>query len=160
MKGQTGVRRIALVALLLLAACGGGGDAGGAELPASELVAPFSGGYKVKADGTRVPPREDELPVPIGSVEAHWYRAGGVYVIAFGGLDLAESGPVCPGSSIQTESGFEHVSNSPTEENACEGAPELAAPDAGVHIVRGLGALRHRDPRGRTPPRRGRPPCG
>ena len=135
MRGSTGVRLGALGAFLLMVACGGGGDGGqggSAELAASELVAPLNGGYKVKPDGTRVPPQADELPVAIGSVEAHWYRAGGVYVIAFGGLDLEESGPLCPGSSIQTDSGFEQVTNSPTEENACEGAPKLAAEDAGV----------------------------
>lgn len=135
MRRATGVRLAILGAFLLMAACGGGGDGGGggsAELAASELVAPLNGGYKVKPDGTRVPPRGDELPVTLGSVEAHWYRVDGVYVIAFGGLDLDEAGPVCPGSSIQTDSGFEHVTNSPTEENACEGAPKLAAEDAGV----------------------------
>jgi hypothetical protein len=134
-----GLAHSALGALLLLAACGGGGgdgqEADSAELAASELQAPLSGAYKVKPDGTRVPPQEDELPVPLdGSVEAHWYRAGGVYVAAFGGLDLEESGPVCPGSSIQTDAGFEHVTNSPTDEGACEGAENLAASDAGVRI--------------------------
>jgi hypothetical protein len=133
MKGQIRVRVGVVGALLLLAACGGDGqDGGGAELAASELTAPLAGSYKIKPDGTRVPPREDELPVPLDTVEAHWYRADGVYVIAFGGLDLEESGPLCPGSSIQTESGFEHVTNSPTDEGACEGAENLAAPDEGV----------------------------
>jgi hypothetical protein len=132
-------------ALLLLTACNGngaepdgteppenGGQAGRTELAASELKAPLAGAYKIRPDGSRVPPREDELPVPLGTVEAHWYRSGGVYVVAFGGLDLEESGPVCPGSSIQTDAGFEHVTNSPTEGEACEGAPNLAASDAGV----------------------------
>jgi hypothetical protein len=65
-------------------------------------------------------------------VEANWYRSAGVYVIAFGGLDLAETGPLCPGTSVQTGAGFEHVTNSPTEEGACEGAENLAGPEAGV----------------------------
>jgi hypothetical protein len=131
-------------ALLLLTACNGngaepdgtepdnGGQGGRTELGASDLTAPLAGGYKVRPNGDRVPPAEDELPVPIGSVEAHWYRSAGVYVIAFGGLDLEEAGPVCPGSSIQTDAGFEHVTNSPTEEGACEGATNIAGPDAGV----------------------------
>jgi hypothetical protein len=126
--------------LLFLSACTGqgerqsGGDDGqGTQgLGASKLIAPLSGAYKVKPNGTRVPPKEDELPVPIGSAEAHWYRSGGVYVIAFGGLDLEETGPVCPGSSVQTDAGFEHVTNAPTRGNACEGAQNLASPTAGV----------------------------
>jgi hypothetical protein len=132
-------------ALLLLTACNGDGeqpDDGGrtdggqepgrAELAASELTAPLAGAYLIRPDGSRVPPRQDALPVPIGMVEAHWYRSGGVYVVAFGGLDLEEAEPVCPGSSIQTDAGFEHVTNSPTEEGACEGAENIAGSDAGV----------------------------
>jgi hypothetical protein len=134
-----------IMGALLLTACNGngaepdgteqpenGGQGGRTELAASELTAPLAGGYKVRPNGERVPPTEDELPVPIGSVEAHWYRSGGVYVVAFAGLDLEEAGPVCPGSSIQTDAGFEHVTNAPTEEGACEGAPNLAASGAGV----------------------------
>ena len=127
-------------AVLLLAACEGGTNEppdgaranGRVELAASSLSAPLNGGYKVKPDGTRVPPRQDELPVAIGSVDARWYRSGGFYVIAFGGLNLDETGPVCPGSSVQTDAGFEHVTNSPTRGRACEGAPNLASSDAGV----------------------------
>jgi hypothetical protein len=132
-------------ALLLLTACNGngaepdgteppenGGQGGRTELAASDLTAPLAGAYKIRPNGERVPPTEGELPVPLGTVEAHWYRSGGVFVAAFGGLDLEEAGPVCPGSSIQTDAGFEHVTNSPTEEGACEGAPNLAASDAGV----------------------------
>jgi hypothetical protein len=129
-----------LVGVLLLASCtdqtrgsdDGGGRGGMAEMAPSKLVAPLSGAYEVKPNGVRVPPKEEELPVPLGSVEAHWYRSGGVYVIAFGGLDLDETGPLCPGSSIQTDAGFEHVTNSPTRGKACEGARNLAAPEGGV----------------------------
>jgi hypothetical protein len=133
---RSGLFHSALGALLLLTACNGqdGEPADGGALAASELVGPLNGAYKVKQDGSRVAPREDELPVALGTVEAHWYRSEGVYVIAFGGLNLEEAGPVCPGSSIQTDSGFEHVTSSPTEEGACEGAENVAGPDAGVRI--------------------------
>jgi hypothetical protein len=104
------------------------------ELSASQLKAPLSGAYKIKPNGSRVPPRQEELPVPLDTVEAHWYRSGGMYVVAFRGLDLDETGPVCPGSSVQTDSGFEHVTNSPTEDGACEGAQNIAGLDAGVRI--------------------------
>jgi hypothetical protein len=137
---RNGLFHCALGALLLLSACNGqggpGGDGadGGGGLAASELVAPLSGGYKVKPDGSRVPPTQEELPIALGTVEAHWYRSDGVYVVAFGGLNLEEAGPICPGSSIQTDAGFEHVTSSPTEEGACEGAENIAGDDAGVRI--------------------------
>jgi hypothetical protein len=86
----------------------------------------------VKPNGSRVPPRSNELPVPIGSVVAHWYRSDGIYVVVFAGLDLDETGPLCPGSSIQTDAGFEHVTNAPTRGRACEGARHLASPTDGV----------------------------
>lgn len=112
----------------------GGAGGGRSELSVSQLKAPLSGAYKVKPNGSRVPPRQEELPVPLDTVEAHWYRSGGMYVVAFKGLDLDETGPVCPGSSAQTDSGFEHVTNSPTEDGACEGARNIAGVDSGVRI--------------------------
>jgi hypothetical protein len=129
-----------LGALLLLSACNGqggpGGDDGetGGEVASSDLVAPLNGTYKIKPDGSRVPPTQEELPVALDTVEGHFYRSGGVFVIAFGGLDLEETGPLCPGSSIQTDVGFEHVTNSPTDEGACEGAENIAGDDAGVRV--------------------------
>jgi hypothetical protein len=130
-----------LLLLLLTTWCSGPGEpsAEGAgesrsELLASQLKAPLSGAYKVKPDGSRVPPRQEELPVPLDTVEAHWYRSGGMYVVAFKGLNLEETGPVCPGSSAQTDSGFEHVTNSPTEDDACEGARNIAGVGSGVRI--------------------------
>jgi hypothetical protein len=136
----------ALLSLLLITACTGEDgrpedrdpESSGAELTASELTAGLNGGYKVKPNGSRVPPTERELPVPLDTVQAHWYRSGGVYVVVFGGLDLDETEAVCPGSSIQTDSGFEHVTNSPTEEGACEGAPTIAGPGAGVRTCGSL----------------------
>jgi hypothetical protein len=81
---------------------------------------------------------ESELPVPPGTVEAHWYTSGGRYVVAFVGLDLAATGPLCPGSSILTDQGFEFVSNAPTEEGACEGFANLTAdPEVGPTVCQG-----------------------
>ena len=37
------------------------------------------------------------------------------------------SGPLCPGNSIQTDQGFEFVSNAPTEDGACEGFTTISA---------------------------------
>jgi hypothetical protein len=137
---RSGVGIGILGALLLLTGCtadegqqdGQQRKGGEAAVEASKLVAPLAGAYEIQPDGSRVPPSEAELPVPLNTVQAHWYRSGGMYVIAYGGLDLAETGAICPGSSIQTDVGFEHVSNAPTEEGACEGAENLAGPEAGV----------------------------
>jgi hypothetical protein len=136
---RASARGIVAALLLMTIGCTGQGgqpdkegQEGRTELAASELRAALNGGYKIKPDGSRVPPTQRELPVPLDTVEAHWYRSGGVYVVVFGGLDLDETGSICPGSSIQTDAGFEHVTNSPTEEGACEGAPTIAGSGAGA----------------------------
>lgn len=128
-----------LMLLLLITSCTGepprdGAEEGRSKMPVSQLNVSLNGAYKVKPDGSRVPPRQEALPVPLDTVEAHWYRSDGMYVVAFRGLDLDETGPICPGSSAQTDAGFEHVSNSPTEDGACKGAQNVAGLDGGVRI--------------------------
>ena len=76
----------------------------------------------------------DQLPVATGSVEARWYQSGGQYVVHYAGLSLAESGPICPGNSISTDSGFLHISNAPTEAGACTGATTLVPLPTGVKL--------------------------
>lgn len=81
---------------------------------------------------------ESELPVPPGTVEAHWYTSGGRYVVAYVGLDLSATGPLCPGNSILTDQGFEFVSNAPTEEGASERFTTVTAdPEVGPSICQG-----------------------
>ncbi len=80
------------------------------------------------------PYTDDELPVAVGSVEAHWYQSGGKYVVHYRGLSLAESGPLCPGNSIFTDGGFLHISNAPTEAGACTGATTLVPLPTGVKL--------------------------
>jgi hypothetical protein len=82
--------------------------------------------YKVSlSDNQALDFEENELPAPPGSVTANWFTSGGFYVVAFYGLDLETSDPLCPGSSIMTANGWEYTSNAPTEEGACEGFPTL-----------------------------------
>jgi hypothetical protein len=82
---------------------------------------------------------ESELPAPPSSVEAHWYKSGGRYVVAYIGLDLSVAGPLCPGNSIRTDTGFEFVSNAPTEEGACEGFTTVTSdPDVGPRACKGI----------------------
>jgi hypothetical protein len=72
---------------------------------------------------------DEDLPFALGSVTGHVFDGGDFYVIVYKGLDLDETGPLCPGNSILTEADFEFVSNSPTPGASCEGAPNIA-PDA------------------------------
>ena len=106
-------------------------------LPVSMVSVPIGEGdfnqYKVDmAAGMPLDFEESELPAPPGSVTANWFTSGGFYVVGYYGLDLANSGPLCPGNSIFSGGGFQHVSNAPTEEGACEGFPTLTDdPDVG-----------------------------
>ena len=105
--------------------------------PPTPLLANLTEAYKVAA-GQAVPFAVDQLPVRPGAVQAQWYQSLGRYVVAYLGWSLEETGPLCPGNSIQTAAGFLHVSNAPTADGACAGATTLAGPDVGV---RGCGEL-------------------
>jgi hypothetical protein len=75
---------------------------------------------------------ESELPAPPGTVFANWFTSGGFYVVGYYGLDLEVSGALCPGNSILTGGNWQHISNAPTAEGACEGFPTLTEdPDVG-----------------------------
>lgn len=81
---------------------------------------------------------ESELPAAPGAVTAQWYTSAGRYVVAYVGLGLSETGPLCPGNSILTGAGFSNVSNAPTEEGACEGFPTLTTdPEVGPIVCQG-----------------------
>ncbi len=75
---------------------------------------------------------ESELPALPGTVTANWFTSGGFYVVAYYGLDLEVSGALCPGNSILNGGNWQHISNAPTAEGACEGFPTLTEdPDVG-----------------------------
>lgn len=151
-----------LMAVVVFAACGGddenghnplpataespvadGGDAAdndadedlavGFSLADSGLAAPLIDTY----DTSGIAFSEKNLPIAPGSVIARWYQNNGLYVVYYDGLDLAVSGPLCPGNSIQTGSGFEFVSNAPTGAGACAGASRVQLPPAGVQLCGG-----------------------
>ncbi len=75
-------------------------------------------------------PTEDQLPFPASAVTAHWYQSDGFYVVVYGALDPALV--LCPGNSIQTGGGFEHVSNAPMNGADCSFAPVVAEAPNGV----------------------------
>ncbi len=106
-------------------------------LPVSMVSAVLGEGdfntYKVSLPGMApLDYEESDLPAPPGSVTINWFTSGGFYIVAYYGLDLEVSGPLCPGNSILSGGNFLHISNSPTEEGACEGFPTLTEdPDVG-----------------------------
>ena len=106
-------------------------------LPVSMVSAVLGEGdfntYKISLPGMAPLDFEDsDLPALPGSVTASWFTSGGFYVVAYYGLDLEASGPLCPGNSILSGGGWLNISNAPTEEGACEGFPTLTDdPDVG-----------------------------
>jgi hypothetical protein len=91
------------------------------QLEESSLVADLSQTYGADADGAPGAADPAGLPAEPGTVQAHWYAAGGArYVIVFAGINLSETDPLCPGSSLEAADGsFKAVTNSPTEQGAC-----------------------------------------
>jgi hypothetical protein len=114
------------------------------ELPETPVRAvlgadPRQGSKFIIATGQFVEFEASELPVAPGTVEAHWYIAGDRYLVAYVGVDLEATGPLCPGNSIRTPQAFEHVSNAPTAEGACEGFTTLTDdPEVGPRVCHGI----------------------
>lgn len=107
-------------------------DDAGFSLPESPLAAPLTDTYDTATPG--VAPSDADLPVPSGSVIARWYQSNGLYVVYYDGLDLAVTGPLCPGNSIETAAGFEFITNAPTGAGACSTASPVLQPPAGVQL--------------------------
>jgi len=79
-------------------------------LPVSMVSAVLGEGdfntYKISLPGMAPLDFEDsDLPALPGSVTAQWFTSGGFYVVAYSGLDLEASGPLCPGNSILSGGG-------------------------------------------------------
>jgi hypothetical protein len=112
-------------------------EAAAFELPASPVTAVIDSGYIFGNEfGTAT---NDDLPFDLGSVTAAWYQTDSNYVVVYNGLDLDETGPLCPGNSIMLPSmAYEHISNAPTPGGSCEGAPTIAEPPLGVHVCQGV----------------------
>jgi hypothetical protein len=72
---------------------------------------------------------------PPGSVEADWYVSGNLWVVYYKGVDLSRTGPLCPGNSIKTATGFADESDSPTATGACDGVvSKVASAPVGVRL--------------------------
>jgi hypothetical protein len=60
------------------------------------------------------------------------------WVVHDDGLDPEATGPLCPGSSAQTEAGCEHVSNAATADGGCDNFDATRArPPVGVWLCGG-----------------------
>jgi hypothetical protein len=77
--------------------------------PGSPFVSQVTDGYIFGSEQGQA--TNDDLPFELGSIDVHWYQAGGMVVAVYNGLDPASSEYLCPGNSILTNAGFEHVSN-------------------------------------------------
>ena len=129
---------LALLALLALtrAGCsdddaGGGGEDAAATTQASEEgTTSTTAGDALEGLRTTIDIVETGSTDPLttyvteNDVTVDWYGGDETYVVVYRGLDLEALGPLCPGNSVETSPGaFEHVSNAPTEDGACEGSP-------------------------------------
>lgn len=106
-------------------------------VPDTPVAALLLDGYALR-DGEAITYLTTDLPIIAGTGAAFWYQAMGRYVVVFDNVDLAVTGPLCPGASILTDDGFEHISNGPTAEGACDGAPTLAQSPAGAYLCAGV----------------------
>lgn len=106
-----------------------------AELPQSAITAALSETYKFGPGGVELTFDQAEFPVQADTVTARWYTADGFYVVGYDGVDLSATGPLCPGSSIETTpASFEFLTNDPTDDASgiCGNLTNLAGPAAGV----------------------------
>jgi hypothetical protein len=60
-----------------------------------------------------------------GSITAAWYAVDDRWAVHYDGLTSETASGKCPGNSIQTGAGFEHISNSPFGALACSGYEDL-----------------------------------
>jgi hypothetical protein len=82
----------------------------------------------------------------VGDVTAEWYQAEGYYVVVYAGLDLDESGPLCPGASAQLPDRngfFDFTTNAATPDADCSGFKTLTQ-DPAVRTLVCNGALAFR----------------
>jgi len=109
----------------------------GPDLPPSGVVGVVDMSYKWGNETGEA--TQDELPFPLGFIEARWYLAGDRYAVVYVGLDLEQSGPLCPGSSILSQGAFLHVSSSPSPGGTCEGSgASIIGPPNGTQVCGGV----------------------
>ncbi len=77
-----------------------------------------------------------------GTVEAHWYQWGELYVVLYRGFDADDGTAICAGNSVlDPAAGYQHVTNSPhigAADDICVGAPRIAEAPLGVYTCGSL----------------------
>jgi hypothetical protein len=97
-----------------------------ADFPETPLTDPLEQTYPVGAFD------EATFGLAPGSITAAWYRAGDRWAVHYEGLRPETASGKCPGNSLETPGGFEHVSNSPYGALACAGFTTNVLPPGSV----------------------------
>jgi len=88
----------------------------------------------------------------VGQVTAEWYQAEGYYVVVYDGLNLDQSGPLCPGASAQLPDRndfFDFTTNAATPGADCSDFHTLTQdPDVRALVCNGALAFRTAIPGG------------
>jgi hypothetical protein len=82
----------------------------------------------------------DDLPWEEGDVTSHWYTWDDAFVVVYAGWNATDDTPLCPGNSVATAAGFEHVSNSPSAAGGCDPEEAFAANSTVIPVGDDLGA--------------------
>ena len=82
------------------------------------------------------------MGVEPGGATAEWFKAEGFYVVFFNGVSTADTGPLCPGASLATNT-FEFVSNAASAGADCSTFPTLSD-DPTVRALECNGSIAYR----------------
>ncbi len=88
--------------------------------PGSSVTSQLTDSYVFGSE--QGPATADDLPFDMAAITVHWYNGGDNVVAVYDGLDPAASEYLCPGNSILTAAGFEHVSNAAVPGADCSNA--------------------------------------
>ena len=133
-------RGILLVMIAVaLSGCGGDDDASDTTTADTEAAADTTTTAAAAEPPVNVvepydPAQTDEFAAYLteNEVTVEWYAGDDTYTAVYRGLDLDALPPLCPGNSVETSPGsFEHVSNAPTADGACEG---VTTPEGSLEV--------------------------
>ncbi len=108
-------------------------DVSSSAFPDTPMTAPLDQAYRnhgltFDATSFAIAPR---------AVTAQWYIVGESWAVYYRGLTPDAANGKCPGASIGTAKGFEHVSNSPYGALACQNFTGSVLPPGSLHLCNG-----------------------